>query len=342
MKSWTRSRLGDAGRISFDIIASGRRMMGRHETPRLNPTIYCLPGMDIFDPRCDLSEPDHLKEPFGMIPISAAELPVRFGRVAARLVCCLTQGVAALIAAALLLSACTNPSTTALGTNVPLAPAPDLAGAASPGSVVWRSPDLAEHERGASSYLIPPATVYRGQGAYFPDLSPQQVDSIAADLTRDVRAEVGRRFRVVNAAGPGVFTLELILLKAVPPHQQYVKSGPYDVANLAVGMPNEGLTTAGSLTVAGKFIDSATSKLLVGFSSPVSPQMMDPPARGTRWTSPRWRASNLPPIWSRRSSVRGRTIRRWHQNNRLPIRQGRLAKHARSRQPKNGAIINKR
>ncbi len=192
-----------------------------------------------------------------------------------RLICCLTQGLAALTAAVLLLSACTNPSTTALGTNVPLAPAPDLAGAASPGSVVWRSPDLAQRERGASAYLIPPATVYRGQGAYFPNLSPQQVDAIAADVTRDVRAEVGRHFRVVNAPGPGVFTLELILLKAVPPQPQYVTSGPYTISALAVGMPDQGAMTAGSLTVAGKFIDAATGKLLVGFSSPVSPQMMD-------------------------------------------------------------------
>ena len=83
------------------------------------------------------------------------------------------------LAGSLLIPACSNPSTTALGTNVPLAPAPDLAGAGTPGVLVWRSPDLAAQERMASAYLIPPATVYRGRGSYFADLSPQQVDDIA-------------------------------------------------------------------------------------------------------------------------------------------------------------------
>lgn len=184
--------------------------------------------------------------------------------------------VAGLMAAAgLLLAGCTPPGTRALDAGVPLAPAPDLAGAAPGGSVIWRSPELASSERSASAYVIPPATVYRGRGSYFADLSPAQVDQIAAKLTEDVRAAVGRRFKVVNAPGPGVFSIELILVNVTPPRPAYVGSGPYAISALAVGMPDSGGTTAGTMTVAGKFLDAQTGKLLVAFSSPVSPTVMD-------------------------------------------------------------------
>jgi hypothetical protein len=185
----------------------------------------------------------------------------------------------ALAALGLLLSAC-NPGPRAVGENVPLTAAPDLAGAAPAGSVVWRSPELGTAEHTASAYFIQPATVYRGRGSYFADLSPQQVEEIVATLTKDVREAIGRRFRVVDGPGPGVFTLQLILVRVVPPRPAYVASGPYNVSALAVGMPEAGGTTAGTMTVAGKFLDSQTSKLLAAFSSPVSPTVMDLPAQG--------------------------------------------------------------
>jgi hypothetical protein len=178
-------------------------------------------------------------------------------------------------AAALLLAACTPAGTRALDANVPLAPAPDLAGAAPNGSVIWRSPDLATSERGASAYVVSPATVYRGKGSYFADLTPAQVDQIAAMLTTDVRTAIAHRFKVVNTPGPGVFTIELVLVNVTPPRPAYVSSGPYAISALAVGMPEAGGTTAGTMTVAGKFIDAATGKLLVAFSSPLSPTVMD-------------------------------------------------------------------
>lgn len=189
-------------------------------------------------------------------------------------------GAGLIAAAGLLLAACTPAGTRALDAGVPLAPAPDLAGAAPGGSVVWRSPDLAASERSASAYVIPPATVYRGRGSYFADLSPAQVNQIAARLTEDVRTAVGRRFRVVNAAGPGVFTIELILVNVTPPRPAYVGSGPFAISALAVGMPESGGTTAGTMTVAGKFLDSQTGKLLVAFTSPLSPTVMDLPNPG--------------------------------------------------------------
>ena len=105
--------------------------------------------------------------------------------------------------------------------------------------------------------------------------SPQEVDAIANDLTRDVRAAIGRRFKVVNAPGPGVFTLELILVKVVPPSPAYISNGPYDWSESVIGMPDAKKTNAGVMTVSGKFIEATSGKLLVGFVTPVSPQGMD-------------------------------------------------------------------
>jgi hypothetical protein len=213
----------------------------------------------------------------------------------------------------LLLSACTNPSTAALGTNVPLAPAPDLAGAGTPGVVVWRAPDLAERERFASAYFVPPAAVYRGQGSYYADLSDQQVDGIAAELTQEVRAAIGRRFKVADGPGPNVFTLDLFVVKIVPPREHYFMSGPYDFSELAVGRPEAAGNTVGTMTVAGKFLDSENGRLLVGFSAPVSPQVMDLPSPGTSA-----RALDFAQIASEQfASDLVRAISRTRQNNRV-------------------------
>jgi hypothetical protein len=141
---------------------------------------------------------------------------------------------------------------------------------------VWRSPDLAERERAASAYYIPEATVYRGRGSGFADLTPQQVDQVAAQLTQDVRKSIGQHFKIAKAPGPGVFTLNLVLIKVAPPGvSNYIANGPYDWSASVIGMPNAQPMTGGQMTVAGKFIDAATDKLLVGFVAPVSPQSMD-------------------------------------------------------------------
>ncbi|WP_158258289.1 DUF3313 family protein [Rhodopila globiformis] len=183
----------------------------------------------------------------------------------------------------LLLAACTPPGARALDTNVPLTKAPeDLSGAAPMGTRLWRSPELAAAERSASAYQIPPATVFRGRGSYYADLSPDQVDQVAAMCTRDVRSAVARRFRVVDQPGPGVFRLELILARLVPPRPQYAAPAGWNFAGpaLSVGMPEAGGSTAGTMTMSGKFIDSQNGNLLVAFSSPVSPTVMDLPAPG--------------------------------------------------------------
>ncbi len=129
----------------------------------------------------------------------------------------------------------------------------------------------------ASSYYVPTATVYHGRGSEFEMLTPPQIEAIAADLTRDARTAIGHRFKVVGAPGPDVFTLQLILVRVIPPRPAYISNGPYDFASSIIGMPNVQPVDAGVLVVSGKFIDAASGKLLVGFVAPVHPQTMDLP-----------------------------------------------------------------
>ena len=185
---------------------------------------------------------------------------------------------ASVVAAVLLLSGCANPGKSALDTNVPLKAAPDLAGAATPGARVWRSPDIASYDRSIKAYMIPAATVFRGKGSSFADLSPAQVDSIAADLTKEVRAEMGRRFKIVNAAGPGVASIELVVAKIAPPQPNYDQSGMYPEP--IEGMPDKNVFLPGTVTISGKIIDSSSSTLLAAFVAPVSPTVMDLPNAG--------------------------------------------------------------
>ncbi|HJS86527.1 MAG TPA: DUF3313 family protein, partial [Acetobacteraceae bacterium] len=163
-------------------------------------------------------------------------------------------------AAAALLAGCTQQTTgeSALGTNVPLGSASNLAGAAPPGTQVWRAPDIAQYP--ATGYYVAPVKVDTGPEAQFSSgVDPAQV---AAMLTEDVRRALGRRFRVVNAPGPGTHTFELTLVRLVVPHPVYIANGPYPWANAVVGMPNADLSGGGEMLVAGKSVLSSTGKLL--------------------------------------------------------------------------------
>ena len=190
-------------------------------------------------------------------------------------------GMGVVAALGIMLSACANPGTAALGTDVPLKKAPDLAGAATPDVRIWRSPDLNQSERATTAYMIPPVTVYHGKGSSYSDLSAAEVDQVAAMLTTDVRQEMARHFKIVNQAGPGVTTISLILAKITPPHADYSAEGPSGIPATLVGMPEGPGTTPGALTVSGKFTSSQSGKLLVGFVAPVSPDVMDLPRPGT-------------------------------------------------------------
>jgi uncharacterized protein DUF3313 len=168
------------------------------------------------------------------------------------------------------LAGCTQPTAeSTLGTNVPLASAPNLAGAATPGLQVWRAPDIAQYR--PTGFYIPPATVDTGTESQFSGVDASQV---AAMLTEDVRRAVSRRYPVANTPGPGIHTLQLVLVRVVVPHQMYISNGPYPWANAIVGMPNLATAGGGEMTVAGKFTVSSTGKLLAAFVAPVNPNDM--------------------------------------------------------------------
>jgi hypothetical protein len=167
---------------------------------------------------------------------------------------------------AALLAGCTQlPGESALGTNVPLGSAGNLAGTTPPGTQVWRAPDIAQFP--ASGYYIAPVKVDTGSEAQFSGVDPSQV---AAMLTEDVRRAIGQRFRVVNAPGPGTHTFELTLVRVVPPHPMYISNGPYPWAQAIVGMPNLASAGGGEMLVAGKSVVSSTGKLLAAFVVPVT------------------------------------------------------------------------
>ena len=84
-----------------------------------------------------------------------------------------------------------------------------------------------------------------------------------------------KRFKVVSQPGPGVFTLELILVKIAPPQIIHITNGPYEWSSTVYGNPNIPTMSAGVMTVSGKFIESATGTRLVEFVAPVSPQFME-------------------------------------------------------------------
>jgi hypothetical protein len=181
------------------------------------------------------------------------------------------------VAAGLLAGCATQPGQSAVG-NVPLAPAPGLAGAATPGTVVWLAPNIAQYP--ARGYYIPQATVFHGAGSSFADLTDAQQQEVASILTEDARRAMSRRFQVVNGPGPGIHTLQLILVSVDPPHPIAITNGPYGWAQSVVGMPNATTMSAGVMQIAGKSIDSTSGTLLAGFAAPVSPadMMMGPPA----------------------------------------------------------------
>ncbi len=180
------------------------------------------------------------------------------------------RSLIAFCAAAALLAGCTQQPAGqgALGTNVPLSAAPNL-GSSATGVQVWRAPDIAQYR--PTGFYIPPATVDTGPEATFSGVDASQV---AALLTEDVRRAVSRRFPVVSAPGPGIHTIQLILVRIVPARQMYISNGPYPWANSVVGMPNLASAGGGNMTVAGKFTVSTTGKLLAAFVAPVSPSDM--------------------------------------------------------------------
>jgi hypothetical protein len=189
----------------------------------------------------------------------------------------------AAVAAAIGLAACasTKPSTTAgLSSDMTLAPPSSADSAASQGlggdTLVYKSPtlDIAKYH----GFYIPAANVYQGPDADFGELTPQDQQRLAQELTRDFAKALGRNRNIVSRPGPGIVTLQLSLagVSKTRPILSLTRITPVGLGITAIKSA-EGMPAAfvGAVTVAGKFTDSATGQLLGGFVTKQSPPAYD-------------------------------------------------------------------
>jgi len=186
------------------------------------------------------------------------------------------------VALVLLLAACaTQPKTTAgLGQEMALKPVPDdLTGS----TLVYRTPDIDVHKyRGI---YIAPTTVYDGADAEWggTDLATRQ--RVAARMTSEVQRALRAHGRHILATpAPGSVTLQLTLASIAPTYgvaANAIKLTPVGlgltVMKSAAGLP---ASFTGSITVAGKLLDSQTQALLAGFVARESPTAIDPRSLG--------------------------------------------------------------
>jgi hypothetical protein len=160
-----------------------------------------------------------------------------------------------------------------------LAPAPDLAGAATPNAQIWRAPDIAEYP--ASAYYIPEAKYFPGPAETFGNLNTAQKEQLARALTENVRQAIGRSFRIADGPGPGVHRLDLIIGRIIPPSLVQPPPVPEWTGEL-VQRNDMKAGTPGLFVVAGKFYDTTTNKELAAFLAPVQvPSYMDTPTPAT-------------------------------------------------------------
>lgn len=187
-------------------------------------------------------------------------------------------------AALLLLAGCnqadTPHATPALGANVPLS----AAGARDvPGSLVFRAPDL-DRRPAPRGFYIPATIIYNGESDRFLNIDDAQKRNVANIVTAAFRQALGRHQRVVDAPGPGIVTLQLLITgihRTVPSDLVAYDNAlsPFiPVTDVAEG--NIQAQVAGSIMLAGKFVDPS-GKLLAGFEGRLSTASFDLPPNAT-------------------------------------------------------------
>lgn len=186
------------------------------------------------------------------------------------------------IAALALLAACSRePKTTAgLSQQMPLQPQQgDIAG----NTLVYRAPDL--DVRKYRGIYIAPAVVYDGADTEWGGTDMALRQRVAAKLTSEVQRVLREHgAQVLGAPAPGSVTLDLTLAGISATHgvaANALKVTPIGfgltLMKSAAGLP---ATFTGSITVAGKIIDSRTQEVLAGFVSKESPTALDPRTLG--------------------------------------------------------------
>jgi len=151
------------------------------------------------------------------------------------------------------------PSTDVLGNQVKLAPATqgDV-----PGSLVFRAPDL-DTRPPPRCFYIPDTIIDNGKEAVFVDVSEQQKQVVAEEVTAAFRRAIGQHQRVSSAAGPSCATLQLYLTGL---HRTVPNSGSEADYGILMGGLGAGQNRSvyGAITVAGRFT-APDGTVLAGF-----------------------------------------------------------------------------
>lgn len=186
------------------------------------------------------------------------------------------------VAMLLVLAACSHqPATTAgLTQDMPLQAKPgDLSG----NTLVYRAPDLDPSKY--HGIYIAPTTVYDGADAEWGGADTAMRQQVATRLGSDVQHALrARGVMVLASPAPGSVTLELTLAGITATRgvaANVLKVTPIGfgltLMKSAAGLP---ASFTGSITVAGKLLDSQTQKVLAGFVSKESPTALDPRTLG--------------------------------------------------------------
>ena len=186
------------------------------------------------------------------------------------------------IAVLVLLAACSQqPKTTAgLGQEMPLQAKPgDLSG----NTLVYRAPDL--DPRKYRGLYIAPVGVYDGTDTEWGGTDMATRQRVAARLGTEVQRALRAKGAIVLATpAPGSVTVELTLAGITSTHgvaANALKVTPIGfgltLMKSAAGLP---ASFTGSITVAGKLLDSRTHEVLAGFVSKESPTALDPRTLG--------------------------------------------------------------
>lgn len=159
----------------------------------------------------------------------------------------------------------------ALGETMKLAPARqgDV-----PGSLVYRAPDLNTRPPPRCFY-IPDTLIDTGPEAAFVDITDQQRQVVAGEVTTAFRRAIGQHQQVSSTPRQGCTTLQLYLTgvtKSVPPVRQSGYGALMQGLNVA-----QDPTVYGAMTIAGKFV-SPDGTALAGFVNTIGTNSFSIPA----------------------------------------------------------------
>ncbi|MFO0997321.1 MAG: DUF3313 domain-containing protein [Alphaproteobacteria bacterium] len=177
---------------------------------------------------------------------------------------------------ALSLAACqsTKPETSAgLTEKYPMS-----ASATAPDTLVYRSPDI-DIKKFTNGFYVAPVEVYSGTDAEFGDVSAADREKLAQFLRTEFIRELGTKYKIAGAPGPGVVELKLTLAgisETRPLLSAATRLSPAGLV-LAIGKSASGMPAAftGSVTFGAVISDGGSGQTLGAFLTRVSPNALD-------------------------------------------------------------------